>query len=77
MTGPDLLEPDRLTLAIEAYSRRFPRQGLPFLRPAGSPEGREAAIRLLHRAVARGRPLHGWAIARVLGYRRPPEGACW
>ncbi len=31
--------PDPLTLAIEAYSARFPGQGLPFLRPAGSLEG--------------------------------------
>jgi hypothetical protein len=32
---------DPLTLAIEAYSARFPGHGLPFLRPAGSLEGRE------------------------------------
>ena len=37
--------PDPLTLAIEAYSARFPRHGLPFLRPARSLEGRETAIR--------------------------------
>jgi hypothetical protein len=49
--------PDPLTLAIEAYSARFPRHGLPFLRPAGSLEGRRLAIRLLNRAVATGRPL--------------------
>ena len=80
MTGPDAWpdeQPDRLTEAIHAYGRRFPRRGLPFLRPAGDPEGREVAIRLLTRAVATGRPLDGWAIARALGLRKPPEGACW
>ena len=58
--------PDPLTLAIEAYGARFPRHGRPFLRPAGSLEGREAAIRLLRRAVA-----------DALGHRWPPQGACW
>jgi hypothetical protein len=32
---------------------------------------------LLDRAVAKGRPLDHWATMRALGYRRPPEGACW
>ena len=80
MTRPDPWpgeRPDPLTEAITAYSRAFPRHGLPFLRPAGSPEGRELAIRLLRRAVARGRPLHEWAVARAQGLRKPPEGACW
>ena len=69
--------PDPLTLAIKAYGARFPRHGLPFLRPAGSLEGREAAIRLLRRAVATGRPLDGQAVADALGHRWPPQGACW
>jgi hypothetical protein len=34
-------------------------------------------VELLERAVARGRPLDGWAIAQALGLRKPPEGACW
>ena len=67
--------PDPLTLAIEAYGARFPRHGLPFLRPAGSPEGRRAATRLLNRAVATGRPPGDRAIARALGYRKPPEAS--
>ncbi len=67
--------PDPLTLAIEAYSARFPGHGLPFLRPAGSLEGREAATRLLRRAVATGRPLEERAVADAPGDRRPPEGA--
>ena len=69
--------PDPLTLAIEAYGARFPRHGLPFLRPTGSLERREAAIRLLRRAVATGRPLDGQAVADALGHRWPPQGACW
>ena len=68
--------PDPLTLAIEAYSARFPRHGLPFLRPAGSLEGREAAIRLLRRAVARGRPLGDRTVVDARGSRWPPEGTC-
>ena len=80
MTGrprTPLDRPDPLTLAIEAYGARFPGHGLPFLRPAGSLEGREAAIRLLRRAVATGRPLDYRAVADAPGYRRPPEGARW
>ena len=69
--------PDPLTLAIEAYGARFPRHGLPFLRPAGSLEGREVAIRQLRRAVATGRPLDDRAVTDALGYRRPPGGARW
>ena len=67
--------PDPLTLAIEAYGARFPRHGLPFLRPTGSLERREAAIRLLRRAVATGRPLDGQAVADALGHCWPPQGA--
>ena len=67
--------PDPLTLAIGAYGARFPGHGLPFLRPAGSSEGRWVAIRLLDRAVATGRPLGDWSIARALGYRKPPEAS--
>ena len=67
--------PDPLTLAIGAYGARFPGHGLPFLRPAGSSEGRWVAIRLLNRAVATGRPLGDRAIARALGYRKPPEAS--
>ncbi len=52
--------PDPLTLAIEAYGARFPWHGLPFLRPAVSLEGREAAIRLLcAERWRRARPLDG------------------
>ena len=69
--------PDPLARAIEAYSARFPGHGLPFLRPAGSLEGRRAAIRLLNRAVATGRPLDDRAVADARGCPRPPEGACW
>ena len=72
-TPPD--RPDPLTLAIEAYSARFPGHGLPFLHPAGRSEGRWVAIGLLNRAVAAGRPLGDCAIARALGYRKPPEAA--
>ena len=67
--------PDPLTLAIEAYGARFPRHGLPFLRPTGSLERREAAIRLLRRAVATGRPLDDRAMADARGCRRPPGSA--
>ncbi len=67
--------PDPLTLAIEAYSARFPGHGLPFLRPAGSSEGRWVAIGLLNRAGATGRPPGDRAIARALGYRKPPEAS--
>ncbi len=70
-----LHRPDPLTLAIEAYGAWFPRHGPPFLRPAVSLEGREAAIRLLRRAVATGRPLDDRAVADALGHRWPPQGA--
>ena len=75
-TRTPLDRPDPLTLAIEAYGARFPRHGLPFLRPAGSLEGREAAIRLLRRAVATGRPLSDRTVVDASGSHRPPEGTC-
>ena len=70
-----LHRPDPLPSAIGAHGARFPGHGLPFLRPAGSPEGRWAAMRLLSRAVATGRPPGDRAIARALGCRTPPEAS--
>ena len=78
MTGPDPLEADPLEAALDRYARAFPKAGLPFLRGAAAdPEAQRVAVELLDHAVAKGRPLDHWAIMRALGYRRPPEGACW
>ena len=80
MIGPDPRkdEPlDALEAALDRYARAFPKAGLPFLRGVVGPEAQWAAVELLDRAVAKRRPLDHWAIMRALGYRRPPEGACW
>ena len=80
MTRPDPWQdeqPDALEAALDRYARAFPKAGLPFLRGVAGPEAHRVAAELLDRAVARGRPLDHWAIMRGLGYRRPPEGACW
>jgi len=80
MTRPDPWEdgpPDALDAALDRHARAFPDAGLPFLRGAAGPEARRVAVELLDSAVAKGRPLDHWAIMRALGYRRPPEGACW
>ena len=69
--------PDPLEAALDRYARAFPRAGLPFLRGVAGPEAPRVAAGLLDRAVAKGRPLDHRAVMRALGYRRPPEGACW
>ncbi len=83
MTGPDPWPdepPDPLEAALDRYARAFPKAGLPFLRGAAGPEAQRVAVEaveVLDRAVAKARALDHWAIMRALGYRRPPEGACW
>ncbi len=80
MTYPDPWpdeQPDALEAALDRYARAFPKAGLPFLRGAAGPEAQRVAVEVLDRAVARGRPLDHWGVMRALGYRRPPEGACW
>lgn len=65
---------DVLTEAINAYSVRFPEQGLPFLRTAGSRERHWAAARLLRAAVEAGEPLTERALD-ALGIQLPPPDA--
>ncbi len=77
MTGPAPLEADPLEAALDRYARAFPKAGLPFLRGAAGPEAQRVAMEVLDRAVARGRPLDHWGVMRALGYRKPPEEACW
>ena len=80
MTGPDPWRDealDALEAVLDRYARAFPKAGWPFLRGVASPEAQRVAVELLDHAVAKGRPLDHWAIMRALGYRRPPEGACW
>ena len=71
--------PDRLALAIEAYSAAFPGRGLPFLRGIGGAGGLggeavEVAVAMLCRAVATNEPLAPWAVMRALGVGRTPDG---
>ena len=80
MTHPDPWpdeQPDALEAALDRYARAFPKAGLPFLRGAAGPESQRMAVELLDHAVAKGRPLDHWGVMHALGYRRPPEGACW
>ncbi len=77
MTHLDPLDLDPLEAALDRYARAFPKAGLPFLRGVAGPKARQVAVELLDRAVVKGRPLDHGAIMRALGYRRPPQGACW
>ncbi len=75
------LEAGMRTTATEVVAafQRFSRAGL--VAGAGDrhlvTQAQRVAVELLDRAVAKGRPLDHWAVMRALGYRRPPEGACW
>ncbi len=60
---------DPFSAAVEAYRWRFGPAHLPHLLDVD--EG--IAVRVLMRAVARGRPVRGYLISRLSGgWRRPP-----
>jgi hypothetical protein len=65
---------DRFDRALDAYGRRFRRQGLPFLRCCDNAASRDIGARLMRRAVMEGKPLGWWSIARALGLQQPPDG---
>jgi hypothetical protein len=63
---------DPLGPAVDAYRDRFGAGALPHLfLPAWTVP---TAARVLRLAVARGRPVRGWTVARCCGIRQPPDG---
>jgi len=64
---------DPLGGAVDGYRDRFGPAALPMLfLPAWTAP---TAARVLRLAVARGRPLRTWTVARACGIRPPPPGA--